>query len=87
MVKKQNCTGSILRVDRLNNSVYGNPRFIVVFHDYTTDSVILGKTAANSMFNYNMPGFGIECTCTWHTTKNGNIIFDYIGKADNLISI
>ena len=87
MAKKQNCTGSILRIERLNNSIYGNPRFIVVFHDCTKDSVILGKTAANAMFNYSLPSFGIECICTWHKTKTGNIIFDYIGKADNLISI
>ena len=76
--KKQNTTGMLLRVEKLDCSVYGNPRYSVIFHDYTTDKVVRGKTKSNAMFTYNMPSAETECNIVWHTTKNGNVIFDDI---------
>lgn len=78
MAKKQNTTGMLLRVEKLKSSVYGNPRYSVVFHDYVTGEVLFGKTKSDAMFAYNMPSPEMECNIIWHTTKNGNIVFDDI---------
>lgn len=76
--KKQNSTGMLLRVEKLNCSVYGNPRYSVIFHDYATDRVLFGKTKSDAMYTYNMPNPEMECNIVWHTTKNWNIVFDDI---------
>lgn len=67
----------ILKVERLNNSIYGNPSYrLVVANKY--DDVFVGKTATNA-------AIGCEVSWTWegdwkvlayHFTKNGNCIFD-----------
>ena len=67
----------ILKVERLNNSYYGNPSYrLVVANEY--DDVFVGKTATNAVLGY-------EVSWTWegdwkvlayHFTKSGNCIFD-----------
>ena len=67
----------ILKVEKLNNSIYGNPcrRLITQTED---DQILVGKTATNSLL-------GWEVSQTWegdwkvlayHLTKSGNCIFD-----------
>lgn len=67
----------ILKVEKLNNSIYGNPSYrLVVANKY--NDVFVGKTATNATLGY-------EVSLTWegdwkvlayHFTKNGNCIFD-----------
>lgn len=67
----------ILKVEKLNNSIYGNPSYrLVVANKY--DDVFVGKTATNAVLGY-------EVSYTWegewkvlayHFTKSGNCIFD-----------
>ena len=76
--KKQNTTGMLLRVEKLNCSVYGNPRYSVVFHDHTTGKVLFGKTKSDAMYTYNMPSPDMECNIVWHKTKKGNVVIDDI---------
>lgn len=67
----------ILKVEKLNNSIYGNPcrRLITETED---GKILIGKTATNA-------ALGWEVSWTWegewkvlayHFTKNGNCIFD-----------
>ena len=67
----------ILKIERRNNSYYGNPSYQLIAQ--TEDGEILvGKTATNAILGY-------EVSWTWedegkilayHFTKNGNCIFD-----------
>lgn len=76
-MKKFISTGKVVRVERLNNSCYGNPNYKIwlLIED---DKLIVGKTAANSKLGY-------LCTSHWerevktfvhHYTRNDNCIFD-----------
>lgn len=67
----------ILKVEKLNNSIYGNPcrRLTTQTED---GKILIGKTATNSVL-------GWEVSYTWegdwkvlayHFTKSGNCIFD-----------
>ena len=67
----------ILKVEKRNNSIYGNPcrRLITATED---GKILIGKTATNA-------ALGWEVSWTWegewkvlayHFTKNGNCIFD-----------
>ena len=67
----------ILKVEKLNNSIYGNPcrRLITERED---GEILVGKTATNAILGY-------EVSWTWegewkvlayHFTKSGNCIFD-----------
>ena len=73
----------ILKVEKLNNSIYGNPcrRLISQTED---GKILIGKTATNSVL-------GWEVSHTWegdwkvlayHFTKSGNCIFDRSTKLD-----
>lgn len=73
----------ILKVEKLNNSIYGNPcrRLTTETED---GKVLIGKTATNS-------ALGWEVSYTWegdwkvlayHFTKCGNCIFDRSTKLD-----
>lgn len=67
----------ILKVEKLNNGIYGNPcRRLITETEY--GKTLVGKTATNS-------ALGWEVSWTWegewkvlayHFTKNGNCIFD-----------
>ena len=73
----------ILKVEKLNNSYYGNPSYrLVVANEY--GDVLVGKTATNAVLGY-------EVSWTWegewkvlayHFTKNGNCVFDRLTKLD-----
>lgn len=73
----------ILKVEKLNNSIYGNPcrRLITETED---SKVLIGKTATNAALGY-------EVSWTWegdwkvlayHFTKSGKCIFDRTTKLD-----
>lgn len=73
----------ILKVEKRNNSYYGNPSYQLTVQ--TEDGEILvGKTATNAILGY-------EVSWTWegdwkvlayHFTKSGNCIFDRLTKLD-----
>lgn len=86
-MKRKEFIGKLTYYERLNCSCYGNPRF---YGEFTSESgeMLTGKTAVNAACAY---GF-LNCQneprkITYHTTRNGNIIFDYItilkGAADH----
>ena len=67
----------ILKVERRNNSYYGNPSYqLITQTEY--GEILIGKTATNAALGY-------EVSWTWegdwkvlayHFTKSGNCIFD-----------
>ena len=73
--------GTLVRYERLNNSYYGNPRYMGVYEN-ENGNYLIGTTASNASCAYsflnNQDGMkNIE----YHETKTGNIVFDYIMEA------
>ena len=74
MSKVITITAEIIRIERLNNSVNGNPRFRVTVEQKDNKSII-GKTSTDSMFAYNMPEVGDIVPVSYRVTRQNNIIF------------
>lgn len=69
----------LIIADRLNNSINGNPRYLVSFETMHGE-YIRGKTATDSMAGYSVRNWEQlgRATVTTHTTKAGRVIIDYI---------
>lgn len=67
----------ILKVERLNNSIYGNPCYHLIVEDEEGE-ILTGKTATNAVLGYEVSYTweGEKKVLAYHYTKNGNIIFD-----------
>ena len=77
-MKKQTFKGTMTRYERLNNSSYGNPRFLGVFED-SNGNYLVGKTGINSSCAYSfLNNQTAEKEIEYHETKTGNIVIDYI---------
>ena len=68
-------TAEIIRIERLNNSVNGNPRYRVTVEQQDNKSSITGKTSTDSMFAYNMPEVGDIIPISYRVTRQNNIVF------------
>lgn len=68
-------TAEIIRIEHLNNSANGNPRFRVTVEQQDNKSSITGKTSSDSMFAYNMPKVGDIVPVSYRVTRKNNIIF------------
>lgn len=86
-MKRKEFIGKLTYYDRLRCSCYGNPRF---YGEFTNESgeMLIGKTAVNAACAYGFLNYQNEPRkIIYHTTRNGNIIFDYItvlkGAADH----
>lgn len=77
-MKRKDFIGKLSYYERLNRSCYGNPRYYGVFRNESGEK-LAGKTALNASCAY---GFlndqNAPRKVTYHITRNGNIIFDYI---------
>lgn len=69
----------VKKIERLNNSIYGNPRFEVVLENEKGET-LKAKTKSDASINY----YGIEhkknktIEFAYHFTKNNNLILDSI---------
>lgn len=80
MVKSQ-FTGTMIRHERRNNSYYGNPRYMGVFENENGDYLV-GTTASNASCAYSfLNNTASKKVITYHETKTGNIVIDYIEEA------
>lgn len=72
---------TIKNIVRLNNTCYGNPRYLIEAID-DKNNTIYGKTASNAQIGYIINNQLIEKTCKilLHETITGNIIFDNLEK-------
>lgn len=77
-MKKLTFTGKLIDYKRLNCSVYGNPAYYGEFEN-DNGNVLRGRTASDASCAY---GFlnqeDSKREITYHVTRNGNVIFDYI---------
>lgn len=77
-MKKNTFTGKLVRYESRNCSYYGNPKHFGVFENENGE-ILQATTASNASCAY---GFlnqrDNEREITYHTTKTGNNIIDYI---------
>lgn len=77
-MKRNEFTGELVYYERLRSSCYGNPRFYGVFTNESGE-MLVGKTATNAACAYSFLNFrNAPRKVTYHITRNGNIIFDFI---------
>lgn len=75
---KKTFTGKMIYNERRNNSIYGNPKYFGIFENENGET-FAGTTATNSSCAYGFLNYSNEVrTITYHTTKAGNNIIDYI---------
>ena len=68
----------LMSYEKGNNSVYGNPSYHASFSNGSEE--ITGKTASDASCGYSLTNFrdGRACNVTYHVTKGGNTIIDWI---------
>lgn len=77
-MKRNEFTGKLAYYQRLRCSCYGNPRFYGVFTNESGE-MLVGKTATNAACAYGFLNYrNAQRKVTYHITRNGNIIFDFI---------
>lgn len=77
-MKRKEFTGKLSYYERLNCSCYGNPRYYGVFTNESGE-MLVGKTATNAACAYVFLNYrNAPRKVTYHITRNGNIIFDFI---------
>lgn len=70
--------GKVIKLERLNNSVWGNPRYSVTIKD-EADNYFYAKTASEASCAYSIGNnYGKKKLFHYHVTKAGNNIIDYI---------
>ena len=77
-MKKYEFIGKLTRYEHKNCSVYGNPRYYGVFED-ADGNWIEATTASDAACAYGFLNYPDSMRkITYHITKNGNNIIDYI---------
>lgn len=75
---KSMITGTIIKLERLNNSVRGNPRYWVIIKD-EAGFYFYAKTASDASCGYSIDNYyGKKKLFHYHITKAGNNIIDDI---------
>ena len=77
-MKKKTFTGKLVRYERRNNSYYGNPKYYGVFENENGE-ILEATTATDASCAYGFLNYPEDVrTVTYHTTRTGNNIIDYI---------
>ena len=77
-MKKKTFTGKLIRYERKNNSYYGNPKYYGVFENENGE-ILEATTATDANCAYGFLNYPEQNrTLTYHTTRTGNNIIDYI---------
>ena len=77
-MKKLTFTGKMTSYERLNSSYYGKPRYEGIFED-SEGNLFYAKTGSDNQCGYSFLNFPeSERILTYHETKTGNNIIDYI---------
>ena len=76
-MKKIKVMAKLVNAIRLNNSYYGNPRYFAVYE--LSNGFLKGKTSSDGKIGYTIfNNRDSEKILTYHVTRTGNIIFDYV---------
>lgn len=74
-------TAKVLSTQYKNTSYYGNPSYWVTF--VHNGDLITGYTANNAACGYGCSNYnGKLCAITYHYTRKGNVIIDYMTKPE-----
>ncbi len=75
----------ILKVEKLNNSMYGNPCRRLIVEDEEGE-ILTGKTATNAKLGYEVADTweGEKKVIAYHYTKSGNLIFDRLTTGEEV---
>lgn len=77
-MKRKEFIGKLSYYEKLNCSCYGNPRYYGIFTNERGETLV-GKTATNAACAYVFLNYqNAPRKVTYHITRNGNIIFDFI---------
>lgn len=77
-MKKLIFTGKLVNYDRKNSSCYGNPKYYGYFENENGES-LSATTASDASCAYGfLNDIEKDRIVTYHITKNGNKIIDYI---------
>ena len=80
MAKQIKESAKVLGISYKTTSYYGNPSYWVKF-ETTKGEILKGYTANNASCGYSISNYeGKECVITYHYTRNGNLIIDYVSK-------
>ena len=77
-MKRQEFVGTLTYYKHCNCSVYGNPRY---YGEFTNEKgeILAGKTASDAACAYGFLNYQDRPRrITYHITRTGNVIFDYI---------
>ena len=81
-MKRKEFTGKLSYYESLNCSRYGNPKYYAVFTSENGET-LAGKTATDAACAYGFLNYqNAPRKVTYHITRNGNVIFDYIKVID-----
>lgn len=82
-MKKLTFTGKLIDYERRNSSQYGNPKFYGVFKNEKGE-LLEATTATDASCAYGfLNNIENERTVTYHVTRTGNHIIDYINIHKN----
>ena len=77
-MKKYTFKGKLIHYERKNSSIDGNPKYYGVFENENGET-LNGTTASNASCAYSfLNNQEANRTVTYHITKTGNVIIDYI---------
>ncbi len=77
-MKRYTFTGKLIDYERRNSSQYGNPKFYGIFQNEQGEE-LEGITATDAMCAYCfLNHMENKRTVTYHVTRTGNCIIDYI---------
>lgn len=76
--------GRLTNLERMHNSLYGNPKWLCQFYN-SNNEMLIGKTASDSACAYSIGHYSMDklFTVEYHVTKTGNIIITRLWKAEN----
>lgn len=79
-MKRIKINGRIISATYKSTSFYGNPKFRVLFENNETGEILRGETANDAACAYgiNNSCYKTSCYITYHITRNGNLILDYL---------
>ena len=80
-MKKSQFTGVLISYERRNNSVNGNPKYMGIFENENGD-ILRATTKSDASCAYSfLNNTASKKVITYHETKTGNIVIDYIEEA------
>lgn len=77
-MKKEKVKATVTKIERLKNSIYGNPAWQVWFE--TESDLFTGRTMSDSSAGYVLSSWSVgrNYEITYHYTAKGNLHIDYV---------